>query len=156
LWLDGRGNYNLWEFRVMGQLNILLLVRSPMIALVKLTSTCSYLFLSIFCTFVFLFVSCCQWESHTRYCIKNSLLEKKAAAVQLIKKRLSEMPNDPRLWYVWFHLFNILFQVFRSFFLFDLWNYGNQVVSLGFYKLLLSLRKIFLSKTDVTDELMLS
>lgn len=26
------------------------------------------------------------------------LLEKKAAAVQLIKKRLSEMPNDPRLW----------------------------------------------------------
>jgi hypothetical protein len=66
------------------------------------------------------------------------------------------MPNDPRLWYVWFHLFNILFQVFRSFFLFDLWNYGNQVVSLGFYKLLLSLRKIFLSKTDVTDELMLS
>lgn len=26
------------------------------------------------------------------------LLEKKAAAVELIKKRLSEMPNDPRLW----------------------------------------------------------
>uniref|UniRef100_A0A6N2LES6 Uncharacterized protein n=1 Tax=Salix viminalis TaxID=40686 RepID=A0A6N2LES6_SALVM len=26
------------------------------------------------------------------------LLEKRAAAVQLIKKRLSEMPNDPRLW----------------------------------------------------------
>ncbi|KAH8511472.1 hypothetical protein H0E87_008876 [Populus deltoides] len=26
------------------------------------------------------------------------LLEKKAAAVQLIKKRLSEIPNDPRLW----------------------------------------------------------
>ncbi|KAE8126170.1 hypothetical protein FH972_020914 [Carpinus fangiana] len=30
------------------------------------------------------------------YCYR--LLEKKAAAVELIKKRLSEMPNDPRLW----------------------------------------------------------
>ena len=29
-----------------------------------------------------------------------SLLEKKAAAVELIKARLSVMPNDPRLWYV--------------------------------------------------------
>jgi hypothetical protein len=156
LWLDGRGNYNLWEFRVMGQLNILLLVRSPMIALVKLTSTCSYLFLSIFCTFVFFVCFLLPVGVSYKILHKNSLLEKKAAAVQLIKKRLSEMPNDPRLWYVWFHLFNILFQVFCSFFLFDLWNYGNQVVSLGFYKLLLSLRKIFLSKTDVTDELMLS
>ncbi|KDP35721.1 hypothetical protein JCGZ_10493 [Jatropha curcas] len=30
------------------------------------------------------------------YC--NRILGKKAAAVELIKKRLSEMPNDPRLW----------------------------------------------------------
>lgn len=29
-----------------------------------------------------------------------SLLEKKATAVELIRKRLSERPNDPRLWYV--------------------------------------------------------
>lgn len=28
----------------------------------------------------------------------NSLLEKKAAAVDLIKSRLSQMPNDPKLW----------------------------------------------------------
>lgn len=27
-------------------------------------------------------------------------MEKKAAAVELIKTRLSETPNDPRLWYV--------------------------------------------------------
>lgn len=31
---------------------------------------------------------------------ENSLLQKKAAAVELIKTRLSETPNDPRLWYV--------------------------------------------------------
>lgn len=82
----------------MGQLNILLLVRSPMIALVKLTSTCSYLFLSIFCTFVFFVCFLLPVGVSYKILHKNSLLEKKAAAVQLIKKRLSEMPNDPRLW----------------------------------------------------------
>ena len=34
------------------------------------------------------------------YDVKNSLLGKKAAAVELIKARLSEKPNDPRLWFV--------------------------------------------------------
>ena len=34
------------------------------------------------------------------YDVKNSLLGKKAAAVELIKARLSELPNDPRLWFV--------------------------------------------------------
>ncbi|MCH99151.1 tetratricopeptide repeat protein 27, partial [Trifolium medium] len=33
-----------------------------------------------------------------------SLLEKKATAVELIRKRLSERPNDPRLWYYFAHL----------------------------------------------------
>lgn len=42
---------------------------------------------------------------------KNSLLEKKAAAVDLIKMRLSETPNDPRLWYVDCMIFCI-FKVF--------------------------------------------
>ncbi|GAY65998.1 hypothetical protein CUMW_245320, partial [Citrus unshiu] len=32
------------------------------------------------------------------YDVKNSLLGKKAAAVELIKARLSEKPSDPRLW----------------------------------------------------------
>lgn len=32
------------------------------------------------------------------YDVTNSLLGKKAAAVELIKARLSEMPRDPRLW----------------------------------------------------------
>ncbi|XP_040368984.1 tetratricopeptide repeat protein 27 homolog isoform X1 [Rosa chinensis] len=40
----------------------------------------------------------CYRLSHVRYHIKNSLLEKKAAAVELIKTWLSETPNDPRLW----------------------------------------------------------
>ncbi|XVE70301.1 hypothetical protein DITRI_Ditri10aG0061400 [Diplodiscus trichospermus] len=30
----------------------------------------------------------------------NSQLDKKAAVVELIKMRLSETPNDPRLWYL--------------------------------------------------------
>ncbi|KAF6170939.1 hypothetical protein GIB67_014756 [Kingdonia uniflora] len=34
----------------------------------------------------------CYWVSH------DSLLEKMAAAVELIKARLCEMPNDPRVW----------------------------------------------------------
>lgn len=38
--------------------------------------------------------------AHMNYYMENSLMEKKAAAVDLIKVRLSEMPNDPRLWYV--------------------------------------------------------
>lgn len=39
-------------------------------------------------------------RSHVIFDLDNSLLEKKATAVELIKKRLSERPNDPRLWYV--------------------------------------------------------
>lgn len=38
--------------------------------------------------------------AHVNYNVENSLMEKKASAVELIKVRLSEMPNDPRLWYV--------------------------------------------------------
>lgn len=41
--------------------------------------------------------------------MKISLLEKKATAVELIRKRLSERPNDPRLWYVtWLVLLLVL------------------------------------------------
>lgn len=32
--------------------------------------------------------------------LHNSLLEKKSAAVELIKARLLETPSDPKLWYV--------------------------------------------------------
>jgi hypothetical protein len=37
---------------------------------------------------------------HLMFNMEISLLEKKATAVELIRKRLSERPNDPRLWYV--------------------------------------------------------
>lgn len=37
---------------------------------------------------------------HLMFDMEISLLEKKALAVDLIKKRLLERPNDPRLWYV--------------------------------------------------------
>lgn len=42
-----------------------------------------------------------KWRFHlTTSCASGRLMEKKAAAVDLIKARLSERPSDPRLWYV--------------------------------------------------------
>ena len=48
-------------------------------------------------------------RSNLIFDLEHSLLEKKATAVELIRKRLSERPSDPRLWYVtWFIVFSCL------------------------------------------------
>lgn len=59
--------------------------------------------------------------SHLIFDLDNSLLEKKATAVELIKKRLSEKPNDPRLWYVMIPYLNWIALIDSTLWLF-LWD----------------------------------
>lgn len=82
VWFDRRGAQDFWRAGVMGQPDLLLWV-------------------------------CYRWSSCMEWLVATlslpiilssnwirSLLEKKAAAVELIKTRLSSTQNDPRLWYV--------------------------------------------------------
>lgn len=81
----------------MGQFDIMLSVWHHLEAtiLVELFLCCDFVFI----LFYFWYCFVC---AHLNYYMQNSLMEKKAAAVELIKVRLTELPNDPRLWYVFF------------------------------------------------------